>query len=126
MERQYNYDMGFTINGVAIPNPSSFTGAASDLDTLGKRSATGELHRNKVTTKYHTKLEWSNIQWEMIRYIGSLLDQGDRFRFTYIDAIKGQQTIVAYCGDREWQAARCSDMESRNWIGTLKVSIIEI
>lgn len=126
MERRYNYDMGFAINGIGLPNPSSFTGAASDLDTLGKRSATGELRRNKVATKYHTKLEWSNIQWDMIRYIGELLGQGDRFKFTYIDAIKGQQTIVAYCGDREWQATLCNDVESRNWIGTLKVSIIEI
>ncbi len=126
MDRKYRYDMGFTINGVALPDPSSFTGAASDLDTLGVRDSSGDLRRNKVATKYHSKLEWKNITWDMIRYIGGLMAQGDRFRFGYIDAVAGEQTIVAYCGDREWEASSCCDIESSQWIGTLKVSVIEI
>lgn len=126
MERQYNYDMGFTINGVALPDPSTFSGAASDLDTLGVRDSTGDLRRNKVATKYHSKLEWKNITWDMIRYIGEQMGKGDRFSWGYIDAIAGAQTIVAYCGDREWEATDCSDIEQRKWIGTLKVSVIEI
>lgn len=64
--RSYNYDMGFGINGNAIPDPSAFSGARSDLDTLGNRDATGTLHRNMVSAKYHTKLEWNNIDWSMM------------------------------------------------------------
>ena len=126
MEREYNYEMWFAINDVQIPDPSSFSGAASDLDTLGTRSTTGELHRNKVATKHHMKLSWNGIEWDMIRHIGGLLSQGDRFRFTYIDAIEGIQTITAYCGDREWEAIMCTDKFGDKWLGTLSVSIIEI
>lgn len=124
--RTYNYEMGFEINGTPIPDPSSFSGAVSDLDTLGERDATGTLRRNKIATKYHAKLEWQNIQWDMLRYIGNLLGQGDRFQFRYIDPIGGQQEITAYCGDREWEAVLCASRDERDWIGTLRVSVIEI
>lgn len=126
MDREYKYEMGFAINDVLIPDPSSFSGASSDLDTLGTRSTTGELHRNKVATKHHMKLSWNGLEWDMIRYIGDLLAQGDRFRFTYVDALDGLQTIVAYCGDREWEALFCADTYDSKWLGTLSVSVIEI
>lgn len=126
MQRRYTYSMGFEIDGVLIPDPSSFSGAASDLDTLGERDATGTLRRNKVATKYHSKIEWKNIEWEMLRFIGQLLRNGDRFRFRYVDPIGGYQEITAYCGDREWEAAMCNKSDEREWIGTLRVSIIEI
>lgn len=126
MERYYKYDMGFRVNGDPIPDPSSFSGAVSDLDTLGERDSTGALRRNKIATKYHNKLEWRNIDWEMAGEIGRMLASGDRFNFTYIDPIAGEQEIIAYCGDREWEAALCTNPESRKWICTLKVSIIEI
>lgn len=126
MERYYRYEMGFMINDTPIPDPSSFTGAASDLDTLGERDSYGDIRRNKIATKYHSKLEWKNIDWEMAGEIGHLLADGDRFNFTYIDPIDGEQEIIAYCGDREWEAVRCANSESRKWLCTLKVSIIEI
>lgn len=126
IQRTYNYEMGFEINEAPIPDPSSFSGAVSDLDTLGERDATGTLRRNKIATKYHSKLEWQNIQWDMLRYIGNLLGQGDRFQFRYIDPIGGQQEITAYCGDREWEAVLCASRDERDWIGTLRVSVIEI
>lgn len=124
--RQYRFKMGFLVNETPIPDPSSFTGSVSDLDTLGERDSTGTLRRNKIATKYHSKLEWRNIGWEMLQYIGGLLGEGDRFRFCYIDPIGGQQEITAYCGDREWEAVFCAAPDERDWVGTLRVSVIEI
>lgn len=126
MERYYKYEMGFMINDTPIPDPSYFTGAASDLDTLGERDSYGDIRRNKIATKYHSKLEWANIDWEMAGEISHLLADGDRFNFTYIDPVGGGQKIIAYCGDREWEAVLCTNSESRKWLCTLKVSIIEI
>nr|DAF27259.1 MAG TPA: hypothetical protein [Caudoviricetes sp.] len=120
--------MGFEINGTPIPDPSSFSGAVSDLDTLGERDSGGTLRRNKIAEKYHTRLEWKNIQWEMMRYIGSMMGgkERDRFLFRYVDPIGGEQEVVCYCGDREWDGVLCTDRDDREWIGTLRVSIIEI
>lgn len=126
MERMYSYSMGFRVNGEPLPDPSSFTGAESDLDTLGKRDSTGELRRNKVAMKAHIKLEWQNVQWNMIELIGNLMNKSDRFQFVYFDPIRGEQEITAYCGDREWEVTRAVDISSGEWIATLKVSIIQI
>ena len=125
-ERTYRYEMGFLVNGMPVPDPSSFTGAESDLDTLGKRDATGALRRNKVAMKCHLKLEWQNIEWKMVREIGNLMNKSDRFLFSYVDPICGAQTITAYAGDRDWEATLCIAEDAENYIGTLKVSVIEI
>ena len=66
------------------------------------------------------------VQWDVLKDIGRLLGQGDRFQFRYIDPIGGQQEITAYCGDREWEAVFCAALDDRDWIGTLRVSVIEI
>ena len=77
----YRYTMGFAVGSTAIPDPHVFTGAVSDLDTLGKRDATGYLHRNRVATKHPIKLEYHGIPWELIETICGLLT-GDKFSFT--------------------------------------------
>ena len=38
--------------------------------------------------------------------MGGLMNKGDRFHFTYPDPIEGAQTIIAYCGDRNWEAKK--------------------
>ena len=121
-----NYKMGFSINGVPIPDPSSFKGAQSDLDTLGERDASGNIRRNKVAMKCHVNLEWNGIFWETMKEMGGLMNKGDRFQFTYPDPIEGAQTIIAYCGDRNWEAKKCVDANIERWIGDFKVNIIEI
>ena len=62
----------------------------------------------------------------MLQAIGQLLGQGDRFQFRYLDPIGGAQEITAYCGDREWEAVFCAAESNLDWIGTLRVSVIEI
>lgn len=118
-----HYGMGFSVDGIPIPDPSVFTGAESDLDTMGERDATGYLHRNKVATKYPLKLEYSNISWDTIMEICPLLRKA-KFRFTFPSPfLGGFQTIDAYVGDRDFECV---------WkpygsvgVGNLKFSVIE-
>lgn len=125
--RDYTYEMGFRINGIPIPDPSTYSGAQSDLDTLGERDATGRLRRNKVATKRHVELEWNNIEWSMVKVIGEAMGgKKDRFPFCYPDPLEDLQTITAYCGDRNWTVTGCRTEFRQEWIGTLKVKIVEI
>lgn len=118
----YRYAMGFMIGSTAIPDPTEFTGAVSDLDTMGKRDATGLLHRCKVATKHPLKLKYENIPWSLIQQICALM-ASESFSFTYPDPAVGVQTITAYVGDREWSVVRAApECEP---IGNLNFSVIE-
>ena len=115
--------MGFRVGNVALPDPTVFTGLESDLDTLGKRDATGMLHRNMVATKHPLKFEWHNIPWSMIMRICALV-RADKFQFTYFDPAVGEaRTMDAYVGDRSWEVV--SAVPGDEPIGTLKFSVIE-
>lgn len=118
-----NYTMGFSVNGTPIPDPSVFTGAESDLDTMGERDATGYLHRNKVATKFPLKLEYSGLPWDTIMDICKLL-RHDKFVFTFPSPFMGGfQTIDAYVGDREFECIWAAP--DSIYIGNLKFSVIE-
>lgn len=120
---EFHYDMGFAVNGVPIPDPTSFSGAESDLDTMGERDATGYLHRDRVATKHPLKVEYKNISWGMIMFIARLLTS-DKFQFTYPSPFSGGlSTMDAYVGDREFEAVRAPT--GGIWIGHLKFSVIE-
>ena len=118
------YSMGFMVGNMPIPDPSGFSGKESDLDTMGERDANGYLHRNKVATKHPLSIEYKNIPWGAITRICQLLLH-DKFQFTFPDPFKtnGYSTITAYAGDRDFTAV-WSPVDSE-WIGNLKVSIIE-
>jgi len=120
------YIMGFKIGDTAIPDPTSFSGKESDLDTMGERDATGYLHRNKVATKHPLSIEYKNIPWSVITWISGMLAT-DKFQFTFPDPFSnsnnGMTTIDAYCGDRNFTAVWTPS--EGDWLGDLKVSIIE-
>ena len=117
------YSMGFAVNGIAFPDPSAFSGAESDLDTMGERDATGYLHRNMVATKYPLKLAYNNIPWDRIEDICGMI-RSDKFQFTFPDPFKGGYSkIDAYAGDREFDAVWAP--ENGIYIGNLKFSVIE-
>jgi hypothetical protein len=65
----YGYDMGITVNGTAIPDPSDWTYEVADLDTSAKRDVTGYLHRNRVATKVNYEFEWKGIGWDALATI---------------------------------------------------------
>lgn len=118
-----SYSMGFCVNGTPIPNPSSYTGKQSDLDTMGERDATGYLHRNMVATKYPLKLAYKNIPWEMLMDICKLM-QSDKFMFTYPSPYTGDmQTMEAYVGDRDFETVWAP--EAGMWLANLNFSVIE-
>lgn len=118
------YEMGFKVDGVAIPDPAVFTGAESDLDALGERDATGYLHRDMVATKHPLKLEYNNIPWALVIDICTQFRGKDAFEFTYPDPFRDDtSTMTAYVGDREFEAVWAP--ADRTWIGNLKFSIIE-
>jgi len=115
-------EMGFMVNGHPLPDPAVFTGAVSDLDTMGKRDATGYLHRNMVATKHPLKLEYHNIPWSLICYICGLIKE-PQFEFTYTDPADGPLTFAAYVGDRSWEVVMAG--EGNAHIGNLKFSVIQ-
>ena len=117
------YTMGFCVEKEPIPDPAVFTGAESDLDTMGERDATGYLHRNKVATKHPLKLEYHNIPWDLIMDIGKLLHK-DKFQFSYPSPFTGEiETMDAYVGDRDFESVW--NPENGVWYGNLKFSVIE-
>lgn len=63
------YDMGFSIDGVAIPDPSKWEYEVADLDVSGERDTTGLLHRDRVATKTNYSLSWSAIKWTQLQAI---------------------------------------------------------
>lgn len=118
------YTMGFKIGNTGIPDPASFTGKESDLDTSGERDSTGYLHRNRVATKHPLSIEYKNIPWSAIVELCGMM-MNSKFSFTFPNPFSGGQTmtIQAYAGDREFSAVWSP--ENGIWLGDLKVSIIE-
>ena len=118
------YTMGFSVNGMPIPDPSVFTGKESDLDTMGTRDATGYLHRKRVATKFPIKLEYNNIPWDTFMDICRLI-RDDKFSFTVPSPYHGGlYTMDAYVGDRDFEAVWCPD-DGGMWLANLKFSVIE-
>ena len=131
--RDYNYKMGFEVNGVPIPDPAVFTGKASALDSSGARDANGLLHRCMVATKHPIKMEYHGISWTMMREIMGKMT-GQSFQFTFPDPKDGLITITAYVGDRDWETHMAPATVNRSggvdnwmndWYGDLKFSVIE-
>lgn len=119
-----SYAMGFLVDETPIPDPASFSGKESDLDTMGERDANGYLHRNRVATKHPMNMEYKNIPWGAITRICQLLMK-DKFTFIFPNPFSpnGHTSIEAYAGDRDFTAVWSP--EGQEWLGNLKVSIIE-
>ena len=128
-EITYRYTMGFAVGtsnppGTALPDPSSFTGSESDLDTMGERDATGYLHRKMVATKHPIKLAWNGLQWSKIVEICQAVNH-EKLYFTFPDpfSTNATRTIEAYVGDREFECRWAPEVG--DWRGDLKFSVIE-
>ena len=60
----YNAMMGLTVgygDDPNLPDPSEWSYQVGDLDTSGKRDATGLLHRAYVTTKINYEFTWKAL-----------------------------------------------------------------
>lgn len=121
--REYRYSMGFRVNDIPIPDPATFSGAISDLDTSAERDASGTLHRCKVATKTPLKLGYVAIEWDMFKAIASLISDAE-FEFTFFSPQTCDfETITAYVGDRDWEAVWCP--EDGVYLCDMDFSIIE-
>ena len=80
----YNYKMGIVIDGKALPDPSEWNYQVGDLDTSGKRDATGLLHRAYVATKINYEFKWNAVEWKMLDWILKACKK-DKFAMTAPD-----------------------------------------
>lgn len=103
--RRYKYDMGFTVNGTQIPDPSKLGYQVGDLDTSGGRDATGLLHRAYVATKINYEMTWNSLDWEMLQIILAVVNT-PKFTLTAIDprTFNTMYSGQYYVGDRTGDA----------------------
>ena len=103
--RKYNYAMGIKIGNTNIPDVSKWSYQVGDLDTSGRRDATGLLHRARVATKINYEFSWNSLEWEMLQVILSAIT-AEKFTMTAPDprTFKGTYTGDYYVGDRTGDA----------------------
>lgn len=101
MQRQYKYTMGITVGSTPIPDPSEWNYQVGDLDTSGKRDATGLLHRAYVATKINYEFSWKSLDWAMLQIIVAAV-QNQKFQLTAPDprTFNSMYTGYYYVGDR--------------------------
>jgi len=101
MERPYKKTMGIKINGDDIPDVSEMGYQVGDLDTSGRRDATGLLHRNRVAQKINYEFSWNSLEWKMLQWILSHINNA-KFSVTAPDprTFDGAYTGNYYVGDR--------------------------
>lgn len=127
----FNKLMGFAIDGVAIPDPSSYGYSSQSLDTFAERDTTGLLHRNMVDTKFNVALQWQGLDYATAQDILQRITQPE-FTFTFpcpeipVSTNNGLYTGRYYVGDRKidmiW-AGNSSDKS--DWICSLQFDLIE-
>lgn len=103
--RQYNYKMGIRIGDTNIPDVSKWSYQVGDLDTSGRRDATGLLHRARVATKINYEFSWNSLDWEMLQVILQAVNH-EKFKLTAPDprTFRGTYTGNYYVGDRTGDA----------------------
>ena len=77
----YRYKLGLKVGDTRIPDPKTWSYQVGDLDTSGKRDATGRLHRARVAQKINYEFEWEALEWEMLQTILNAT-KGEIFIFT--------------------------------------------
>lgn len=94
-----------SINGVDLPDPSSFQLALQDIDAATTtRSANGTMCRDRVvggaSSKRKIELEWKGITMKTSKTILTAI-KDEFFTVTYPDAYEGAyRTATFYAGDR--------------------------
>ena len=99
--RQYKFELGIMVGDVQFPDPSEWTYQVGDLDTSGKRDATGLLHRSYVATKINYEFKWNALEWEMLQRMLTAV-QSPKFAMTAPDPRYFGETYSGdyYVGDR--------------------------
>lgn len=84
-----------------LPDPSEWNYQVGDLDTSGKRDATGLLHRAYVATKINYEFKWNGLEWEKLDELLEAIAH-PKFQMTAPDPRNFKQTYTGdyYTGDR--------------------------
>lgn len=126
---ELNKLMGFAINGVAIPDPSSYGYASQSLDVSAERDTTGLLHRKMVETKFNVSLSWNAMDYPTATSILQAV-AGESFTLTFpcpeipYSQGGGLYTGKYYCGDRKVEILKAQDTMDL-WIVTMSFDCIE-
>lgn len=122
----YNYQMGIEIGEVKIPDPSEWNYQIGDLDTSGKRDATGLLHRAYVTTKINYEFNWNGLEWQMLQQIVNAINR-PKFTLTAPDprSFGEMYTGSYYVGDRTGKGWYFNKERDETATFTLKLKFIE-
>ena len=126
MTINYNYNLGIKIGSKSIPDPSEWNYQVGDLDTSGKRDATGTLHRAYVATKINYEFSWNGLEWEMLQNILELVNK-PKFTLTAPDPRTFTKTYTGkyYVGDRTGKAYYYNTNRNEQATFTLKLKFIE-
>ena len=126
--QDYSYVLGLKAGDVVLPDPSEWNYTVGDLDTSGKRDASGLLHRAYVATKINYEFQWKALEWEMLQVILEAVSS-EKFTFTGPDprTFNKPYTGDYYVGDRTGKALYFMDKVIRPEIATytLKLKFIE-
>lgn len=84
-----------------LPDPSEWNYQVGDLDTMGKRDATGLLHRSYVTTKINYEFKWKGLEWEKLEELLEAIGH-PKFQMIAPDPRNFRQEYTGdyYTGDR--------------------------
>ena len=126
---ELNKLMGFAINGVAIPDPSSYSYASQSLDVSAERDTTGLLHRKMVETKYNVSFSWNAMDYPTATSILQAV-AGESFTLTFpcpeipYSQNGGLYTGKYYCGDRKVEVLKAQGTKDL-WIVSMSFDCIE-
>ena len=125
-----NTQMGFAINGVAIPDPSKYGYASQSLDISAERDTTGLLHRKMVDTKFNVSLSWNGMDYPTATSILQAI-AGESFTLSFpcpeltSSQNNGVYTGTYYCGDRKVEILKAIDDSTGKWIVSMSFDCIE-
>lgn len=117
--------LGFTANGVQLPDPSSYSYTVSDLDASGERDTTGLLHRDRVAVKHNVSVKWNALDWNTVNTILNTVS-AESFSFTFpCPEANGSYTGTYYVGDRSVENITMFSSAWGDYVGGLSINFIE-
>lgn len=90
-----------TVDGVALPCPSSFTWGLNDV-SLGEsgRTENAEMQKNRVAQKRKLEISWNGLTWQQCSQILQAVNP-EYIEVQYPDLMSGEyETRTFYVGDR--------------------------
>ena len=95
------YDMGLSLAGTAIPDPSGWDVSIESLDASAERDGTGLLHRDMVAEKMNFSFQYKAIPWETAANVLGLMSGASFTAVTPNPYIKGgTRSGTYYVGGR--------------------------